>query len=156
MCVRAEVSNLSNATTDVVGCRYPDEAWCITVPKIYIFQYAIALLLIAIGYPVASVMCYSIYSKILGPNKQVYINYSAFSISLPLALLHRQGTMMGVLTAAGSLARALGPIFVSTLYVHTGPQVTFSCAVAVVAASIVFMAVFYYRLVPRSSRPGCV
>ena len=58
-------------TIDSVGCRYPDQAWCITVPKIYLFQYAIALLLIAIGYPIASVSCYSIYSKILGPNKQV-------------------------------------------------------------------------------------
>ena len=63
--------------------------------------------------------------------------------------------MMGILTAAGSLARSLGPIFVSTLYVHTGPEVTFSCAVAVVAVSIVFMAVCYHRLVPHGSRPGC-
>lgn len=58
---------------DIVGCRYHEQSWCINVPKIYLSQYAIALLLIAIGYPISSVMCYSIYSKILGPNKQVYI-----------------------------------------------------------------------------------
>lgn len=64
--------------------------------------------------------------------------------------------MMGVLTAAGSLARSLGPIFVSTLYAHTGPEVTFSAVVGVVAVSIVFMAAFYYRLVPHGSHRSCV
>lgn len=54
--------------------------------------------------------------------------------------------MMGLLTAAGSLARTLGPLFVSTLYEELGPQVTFAAVVGVVAASIVFMTVFYHRL----------
>ena len=62
-----------NSTAELVGCRYPAQAWCTSVPKIYFFQYILALALIAIGYPIASVMCYSIYSKILGPHKQVYI-----------------------------------------------------------------------------------
>ena len=77
--------------TDIVGCRYPDEAWCITVPKIYLFQYAIALLFIAIGYPIASLSCYSIYSKILGPNKQVlpYIVPSACVLLVYAASMHR-------------------------------------------------------------------
>ena len=63
-----------NNTVDLRGCRYPTQHWCITVNKIYLFQYAIALVLIAIGYPISSVMCYSIYSKILGPSKQVCTN----------------------------------------------------------------------------------
>ena len=66
-----------------------------------------------------------------------------------------QGTMMGVLTAAGSLARSLGPIFVSTLYDNTGPEVTFAAVVGIVAASIVVMTVFYYRLVPYGSQRSC-
>lgn len=56
--------------------------------------------------------------------------------------------MMGVLTAAGSLARSLGPVFVSTLYEKTGPEVTFAAVVGVVYISIVFMAIFYHRLLP--------
>jgi ceroid-lipofuscinosis MFS transporter 7 len=122
-------------TVKLIGCRYPPQTWCISVNKINIFQYATALLLIAIGYPTSSVMCYSIYSKILGPTKQ--------------------GTMMGVLTAAGSLARSLGPIFVSTLYSEAGPEVTFSAVVGIVAVSIIFMTTFYHRLVPHGSPHRC-
>ena len=58
---------------------------------------------------------------------------------------------MGVLTAAGSLARSLGPVFVSTLYAETGPEVTFAAVVGIVAASIIFMAIFYHRLLPYGS-----
>lgn len=56
----------------LVGCRYSQQKWCTSVPKIYLFQYVIALVLVAIGYPIASVLSYSIYSKILGPFKQVF------------------------------------------------------------------------------------
>ena len=56
--------------------------------------------------------------------------------------------MMGVLTAAGSLARSLGPIFVSHLYQSTGPEVTFASVDALVAAGIVILLVFSYRLKP--------
>lgn len=67
--------NIYNNTVDLRGCRYPAQHWCITVNKIYLFQYAIALVLIAIGYPTSSVMAYSIYSKILGSGKQVFIMF---------------------------------------------------------------------------------
>ena len=63
--------------------------------------------------------------------------------------------MMGVLTAAGSLARILGPVFVSTLYVEAGPEVTFSAVIGIVAFSIVFMTIFYHRLVPYGMPHGC-
>ena len=64
-----------NKSSQLVGCRYPPQDWCLTVPKIYLFQYAIALFLLAIGYPMScppSSATPSIYSKILGPNKQVF------------------------------------------------------------------------------------
>ena len=56
--------------------------------------------------------------------------------------------MMGILTAAGSLARSLGPVFVSLLYAEKGPEVTFAAVVGVLAAGILFMTVFYHRLLP--------
>ena len=129
---------------ELVGCHYPAHHWCITVPKIYLFQYVTALILIAIGYPTSSVLCYSIYSKILGPSKQVCTG-CCVRVSQCTCV---QGAMMGVLTGAGSLARTLGPLFVSTLYDETGPEVTFTAVVGVVALSIVFMTIFYHRLLP--------
>ena len=42
-----------NKSSQLVGCRYPPQDWCLTVPKIYLFQYAIALFLLAIGYPMS-------------------------------------------------------------------------------------------------------
>ncbi len=68
----------------------------------------------------------------------------------PLPLLP-QGTMMGILTAAGSLARALGPMCVTALYQHFGPTVTFSSVVGLMAAAILLLLFTSYRLKPYSS-----
>lgn len=56
--------------------------------------------------------------------------------------------MMGVLTAAGSLARGLGPMVLSVLYQHYGPYVTFGTVVGTLAATILFILVSSPRLVP--------
>lgn len=61
--------------------------------------------------------------------------------------------MMGVLTAAGSLARALGPIAVTTLYQHTGPQITFASIDGLVFVGILILLAFCRRLVPYKA-PG--
>lgn len=65
-----------------------------------------------------------------------------------------QGVMMGVLTAAGSLARAIGPMGVGFLYQHYGPLVTFSSMVGLQAATIVFILVTFSRLIPYSRYAG--
>ena len=62
--------------------------------------------------------------------------------------------MMGVLTAAGSLARSLGPIFVSTLYHHFGPVVTFAAVDGVVALSIILLLLSCRSLVPFGRQSG--
>jgi ceroid-lipofuscinosis MFS transporter 7 len=56
--------------------------------------------LIGIGYPISSAYMFSIYSKVLNP---------AF-----------QGTKMGYLTAGGSLARMLGPLWAVMAYKYGG------------------------------------
>ena len=61
---------LENATIPV-GCRYPKLEWCRSVPRLLLVQYIAGMVLLAVGYPTSSVLCYSIYSKILGPNPQV-------------------------------------------------------------------------------------
>ena len=81
----SEMANGSSAlvvekSMKTVGCRYSMQHWCISVPQIYLFQYVISLVLIAVGYPTASVMCYTIYSKILGQTKQVRVVWSTYCL----------------------------------------------------------------------------
>ena len=67
---------------------------------------------------------------------------------------HTQGMMMGWLTASGSLARTLGPIFVSFLYHHLGPLITFSTVDGIIAASILLLLVSRHRLIPYKLPPS--
>lgn len=64
--------NFTNTDTSVeqVGCptRY---TWCEYTPKVHISQYFIALLLGAIGYPLANISVSVLYSLIVGRQKQV-------------------------------------------------------------------------------------
>ncbi|XP_062514051.1 major facilitator superfamily domain-containing protein 8-like [Corticium candelabrum] len=102
--------------------------WCINSSKVLIQQFFAGAVLISIGYPVSSLMTYSLYSKILGERKQ--------------------GTMMGWLTASGSLARTLGPVFVSSVYHRFGPRWTFVSSGVIVAIALLALWYLYRRLVP--------
>lgn len=126
---------LENATIPF-GCRYPNLKWCRSVPRLLLVQYIVGMVLLAVGYPTSSVLCYSIYSKILGPNPQ--------------------GIMMGVLTAAGSLARTVGPLFVTFLYDVTGPQITLASIVGVLGIAILTLSISCCRLVPFGKPRGWV
>ena len=55
---------------------------------------------------------------------------------------------MGCLTAAGSLARTLGPVFVSQVYDAYGPRVTFISMCAMIVLTIVGLLFIFRRLVP--------
>ena len=59
-----------------------------------------------------------------------------------------QGVMMGLLTAAGSLARATGPMSFSALYEHFGPYVTFGTIVGMFWVTILFILISSPRLIP--------
>ena len=59
-----------------------------------------------------------------------------------------QGLWMGFLTACGSLARTLGPIFVAQIYDAWGPRVTFASTCAILAVTIGINCATYRRLVP--------
>ena len=56
--------------------------------------------------------------------------------------------MMGWLTAAGSLARTVGPLFVSTMYHQLGPRWTFVASSSFVVLAIVALFGLYRRIVP--------
>ena len=55
---------------------------------------------------------------------------------------------MGFLTAAGSLARAMGPLVITLLYEHKGPAITFATVAGIIGVAIIVLLVFCRRLVP--------
>ncbi|KAI6654608.1 hypothetical protein LOD99_1004 [Oopsacas minuta] len=114
--------------TEAVGCDFIKHNWCEDVPRLELWQFIIGALFMGIGFPITQVMSYSMFSKLLGP--------------------FPQGLMMGFLTAAGSLARSIGPIFVSYVYMHTGPQITFAILDGYIGIVIILSVIFYKRLVP--------
>ena len=59
-----------------------------------------------------------------------------------------QGTMMGLLTSPGSLARGMGPLLITLLYQHKGPEITFATEIGIVGMTIIVLLLFYCRLVP--------
>ena len=55
---------------------------------------------------------------------------------------------MGILTSAGSFARFIGPIFVTSIYNEFGPYLTIGIVVISLALSLLSSIIFYRRLVP--------
>lgn len=127
------ISSLSNSSVEPTGCPF-EQTWCQYTPAIHIAQYITSDLLIGVGYPTCNVMSYTLYSKILGPKPQ--------------------GVYMGWLTASGSGARTLGPIFVSNVYTLFGPRWAFSLICGLVLGAVVLLGVTYKRLIAFSVRLG--
>ncbi|KAB7501031.1 Major facilitator superfamily domain-containing protein 8 [Armadillidium nasatum] len=110
------------------GCPCDEQPWCEGYNKLPLPQFYVAFLIVISGYPYGTAMSNSIFSKILGP--------------IP------QGTWMGVLTSSGSLARVLGPVFVSYLYSSQGTIPTFSAILGGMLIAIVVILLMFRRLVP--------
>ncbi|KAN0033411.1 hypothetical protein ACTA71_002838 [Dictyostelium dimigraforme] len=101
-----------------------------TLPK---WQFFIGSVFVSVGYPIASSLVYAIFSKVLNPNS------------------HTQGTKMGWLTAGGSLARMVGPLWSQEIWTATnqqGMELFFVTAIITLIAIIVFI-VFYKDLAPH-------
>nr|XP_019951202.1 PREDICTED: major facilitator superfamily domain-containing protein 8 [Paralichthys olivaceus] len=129
----SEATLASNSSLEPTGCPY-QQTWCQYTPAIHIGQYISADILIGMGYPACNVMSYTLYSKILGPKPQ--------------------GVYMGWLTASGSGARTLGPVFVSQVYTILGPRWAFSLICGMVIGAIVLLSSVYHRLIAFSVRLG--
>uniref|UniRef100_UPI003AAE50D1 major facilitator superfamily domain-containing protein 8 isoform X1 n=2 Tax=Centroberyx gerrardi TaxID=166262 RepID=UPI003AAE50D1 len=123
----------TNSSLEPTGCP-PEQTWCQYTPAIHLAQYITSDTLIGVGYPACNVMSYTLYSKILGPKPQ--------------------GVYMGWLTASGSGARTLGPVFVSQVYTILGPRWAFSLISGMVVGAIVLLASLYHRLIAFSVRHG--
>ncbi|XP_051530170.1 major facilitator superfamily domain-containing protein 8-like [Myxocyprinus asiaticus] len=131
--VRLAPTPASNSSLEPTGCP-SEQTWCLFTPVIYLAQYITSDILIGVGYPTCNVMSYTLYSKILGPKPQ--------------------GVYMGWLTASGSGARTLGPVFVSYVYTILGPRWAFSIICVIVLAAIILLSAMYKRLIAFSVRHG--
>ncbi|XP_062859676.1 major facilitator superfamily domain-containing protein 8 [Trichomycterus rosablanca] len=129
--IHLEPTASPNGTLEPTGCP-SDQLWCQYIPAIHLAQYLTSDILIGVGYPACNVMSYTLYSKILGPKPQ--------------------GVYMGWLTASGSGARTLGPVFVSQVYTILGPRWAFGLICSIVLAAIVLLTAMYKRLVAFSVR----
>ena len=125
--IRFNNSFVTNAT-EVVGCDYERQIWCTSVPKLREFQFWLAPILFSLTFPMCGILLITIFSKILGP--------------------HPPGFMMGLFTSVGALARIIGPVSLSHLYVYSGPQYTYTVIVGVVVLSVLLDLIFFNRLVP--------
>jgi MFS transporter, ceroid-lipofuscinosis neuronal protein 7 len=118
---------MSTKSTDTDGTGCPlDYSWCYNIPRVQLWQFILASIVISIGFSICNVICYSIFSKKLGDRPQ--------------------GTMMGIFTSAGSLARAFGPISVGFIYKHWGPRIMMIFMLAFVLSGILCLILNYKRL----------
>ncbi|XP_064141404.1 major facilitator superfamily domain-containing protein 8 isoform X2 [Loxodonta africana] len=127
------MSSREDHCEEPTGCPI-EQAWCLYTPVIHLAQFLTSAMLIGMGYPACNVMSYTLYSKILGPKPQ--------------------GVYMGWLTASGSGARILGPVFISQVYTYWGPRWAFSLVGGILVLTITLLGVVYKRLVAFSLRHG--
>jgi ceroid-lipofuscinosis MFS transporter 7 len=84
--------------------------------------------------------------------KIIKLKYLCLSSTSPPA----QGVYMGWLTASGSAARILGPVFISHVYTYLGPRWAFSLVCGMVVLTITLVGAVYKRLIAFSVRCGRV
>ena len=106
-----------------------DMAWCYTLPKIPFGQYFFATVFLQSAFPLANVMLFTLYSKVLGPMSQ--------------------GLWMGLLNSSGSAARMLGPIAIMQLFVNVGPRWMYAMCAIMLFGSCMVGVCFYDRLQPH-------
>jgi len=126
---RPNMTNYTTATiptsTDSNGCPL-DYDWCQYIPKVQLWQYILASVIITTGFTICNVICYSIVSKKLG---------------------HRpQGTIMGLMNSVGAAARSIGPVVVGFIYAHQGPRAMFILMLVLLFISIIVVLFNYRRL----------
>ncbi|XP_053684876.1 major facilitator superfamily domain-containing protein 8 [Sabethes cyaneus] len=117
------------AATELLGCPTSQE-WCKTTKGMTITQFLIGYAFTAIGYPIGVTLITTIFSKVLGPRPQ--------------------GTWMGIMTSSGCLSRAMGPVFLSTIYTKFGLYWTFGTTALMMAGTMLWLWIVRERLTPIS------
>lgn len=111
------------------GCNFVAQPWCGDSHQLNFFQFVAGCCLVALAFPASTLIIYALFSKILGPGPQ--------------------GVMMGWLTAGGSAARLVGPVYVTSMYNALGPGITFSSVGGLVLLSLVYASCIHGRLRPH-------
>ncbi|KAM3955688.1 CLN7/MFS domain-containing 8 [Aphomia sociella] len=110
------------------GCPAAAQPWCETSRGLTVTQFFLGYACVSVGYSLGVTLIQTIFSKVLGPRPQ--------------------GVWMGVLTGAGCVSRALGPVFVSAVYARRGPDATFGSTAALTFAALCALRLVYARLQP--------
>ncbi|XP_013141668.1 PREDICTED: major facilitator superfamily domain-containing protein 8 [Papilio polytes] len=108
------------------GCPQESQPWCAESRALSLAQFLLAYGCMSVGYPLGVTLIQTIFSKVLGPRPQ--------------------GVWMGVLTGAGCLSRALGPVFVAGVYARRGPAAAFSATAALTLLALLALRAVYPRL----------
>ena len=109
------------------GCPI-EQTWCEHVPMLPVAQLVVAYVITISAFPVIQALCQTIFSKMLGPKPQ--------------------GVWFGILTGVGSLARVLGPVFVSYIYTFYGTYWTFGILEVGLILALIELIIMYPRLIP--------
>eukprot|EP01135_Chromosphaera_perkinsii_P010158 Nk52_evm24s2039 gene=Nk52_evmTU24s2039 len=105
------------------------EVWCWKTPQIPAVRFVLSCVIVTFAYAGAQLLVYSIFSKVLGPSPQ--------------------GVMMGLLAVMGSLARIVGPVYVTNLYVSDGPFYAFLGLVGLLLLCTILVTVTFRKLKPH-------
>ncbi|XP_075242678.1 major facilitator superfamily domain-containing protein 8-like [Convolutriloba macropyga] len=109
------------------GCDSTKYSWCHSVHQIYLFQFIISAVFNCMGYAGAVVLVATLFSKIVGP--------------------FPQGFLQGILTAGGSFARALGPLAVTQLFDNFGPLAAYLSQAASCGLATFIVIIFNRRFI---------
>lgn len=90
--------------------------------------YACYVFIIGCSFANINISLNTLFSKIIGPR--------------------RQGTEQGVLQVSGGIARMVGPVTMSFLYVLYGPRIVWTAIITVIAVNVALWVLFYKRMVP--------
>jgi len=118
-----------NNTWDLVEYGCPEiQTWCFEIRALSPIVVAVGYAFCTLGFPFCIAMSQTIFSKMLGPKPQ--------------------GIWMGGLTSVSSLARVIGPIFVTYIYTEFGTIMTSGISIALMVATVLLLLLMYRRLTP--------
>ncbi|XP_046639325.1 major facilitator superfamily domain-containing protein 8-like [Daphnia pulicaria] len=129
---QSEKSFDANSTTAHLGCPI-NQKWCLYTPAIRAEQLIFGFMFIAIGYAFTATMSTSTMTQLLPSDGQ-------------------QGTWTGIYQAGGSLARILGPLYLTNVYTVFGPRATFGSIIAILCGVIVLNLYLFKHLIPMAHR----
>lgn len=58
--------------------------------------------------------------------------------------------MMGLMSAAGSGGRTVGPLLLANVYYEEGPRITFLMCIGITSLALIILLIYYRRIVPYS------